>query len=159
MFHLSKLNQIKFSEKKEVIPENNAEINSAKKNANSLQMLSNTMNQELLNTENSTILPCNNDKDSDCKLNQNENQDLVEEDKVCLFLCLNLFLNLLTAFQGQNNSDTNHEIQPRRCTNCLITTTTAWRRNGEGHLLCNACGIYWRTNKVSVFISEVQFTF
>jgi uncharacterized protein YbaR (Trm112 family) len=35
------------------------------------------------------------------------------------------------------------------CANCRTTTTTAWRRNAEGQLVCNACGLYYRLHKVS----------
>jgi hypothetical protein len=34
-----------------------------------------------------------------------------------------------------------------RCTNCGTTKTTAWRRNAEGKLVCNACGLYYRLHK------------
>lgn len=35
------------------------------------------------------------------------------------------------------------------CTNCQTTTTTLWRRNGEGEPVCNACGLYMKLHGVS----------
>ena len=34
------------------------------------------------------------------------------------------------------------------CTNCGTSTTSTWRKDGEGRPLCNACGLYWRIHKV-----------
>ncbi|CCG28208.1 GATA-type domain-containing protein [Caenorhabditis elegans] len=34
------------------------------------------------------------------------------------------------------------------CVNCRTNTTTLWRRNGEGHPVCNACGLYFKLHKV-----------
>ncbi|KAI6234556.1 GATA-type domain-containing protein [Aphelenchoides fujianensis] len=35
------------------------------------------------------------------------------------------------------------------CSNCHTVKTTAWRRDAEGRLVCNACGLYYRLHKVS----------
>ena len=35
------------------------------------------------------------------------------------------------------------------CTNCQTSTTSTWRKDGEGRPLCNACGLYWRIHKVA----------
>jgi transcription elongation factor Elf1 len=43
------------------------------------------------------------------------------------------------------------EIDPSspRCANCETTKTTAWRRDQEGKLVCNACGLYFRLHKTN----------
>ncbi|KAL4225855.1 Trans-acting T-cell-specific transcription factor GATA-3 [Mactra antiquata] len=35
------------------------------------------------------------------------------------------------------------------CANCGTTTTTLWRRNGNGDPVCNACGLYYKLHNVS----------
>lgn len=41
---------------------------------------------------------------------------------------------------------------PRRvdlsCTNCGTQTTTIWRRNMRGEMVCNACGLYYKLHGV-----------
>lgn len=36
-----------------------------------------------------------------------------------------------------------------QCANCGTTTTTLWRRNGEGEPVCNACGLYFKLHQVN----------
>jgi GATA-binding protein len=43
--------------------------------------------------------------------------------------------------QGENSS-------PTTCTNCFTQTTPLWRRNPEGHPLCNACGLFLKLHGV-----------
>ncbi|KAH9203452.1 hypothetical protein DL95DRAFT_529643 [Leptodontidium sp. 2 PMI_412] len=37
---------------------------------------------------------------------------------------------------------------PTTCTNCFTQTTPLWRRNQEGHPLCNACGLFLKLHGV-----------
>ncbi|KZF20877.1 hypothetical protein L228DRAFT_240606 [Xylona heveae TC161] len=47
---------------------------------------------------------------------------------------------------GSKSGDQNG--QPTTCTNCLTQTTPLWRRNPEGHPLCNACGLFLKLHGV-----------
>lgn len=35
------------------------------------------------------------------------------------------------------------------CTNCGTMTTTIWRRNMKGEMVCNACGLYYKLHGVT----------
>ncbi|KAL3418809.1 GATA zinc finger [Phlyctema vagabunda] len=48
----------------------------------------------------------------------------------------------LAAAGGDNNGI------PTTCTNCFTQTTPLWRRNPEGHPLCNACGLFLKLHGV-----------
>jgi GATA-binding protein, other eukaryote len=47
---------------------------------------------------------------------------------------------------GLKNGDQNGV--PTTCTNCFTQTTPLWRRNPEGHPLCNACGLFLKLHGV-----------
>lgn len=48
---------------------------------------------------------------------------------------------------GGSRPDDNNGV-PTTCTNCFTQTTPLWRRNPEGHPLCNACGLFLKLHGV-----------
>ena len=48
---------------------------------------------------------------------------------------------------GGSKSGENNGV-PTTCTNCFTQTTPLWRRNPEGHPLCNACGLFLKLHGV-----------
>ncbi|XP_063240896.1 uncharacterized protein LOC134541403 [Bacillus rossius redtenbacheri] len=64
----------------------------------------------------------------------------------------------LPDFTGSNpwcslSSSKSGRLAARRvdlaCTNCGTMTTTIWRRNPEGEMVCNACGLYYKLHGVN----------
>lgn len=52
--------------------------------------------------------------------------------------------------QQQNKTPTNNQQQKdMTCTNCGTLTTTIWRRNLRGEMVCNACGLYFKLHGVN----------
>lgn len=57
------------------------------------------------------------------------------------------FYLTLKLFQDESNECSNSPSMSR-CANCNTTKTTAWRRDANGKLVCNACGLYFRLHRV-----------
>lgn len=51
--------------------------------------------------------------------------------------------------KGNNDNNQNPNQKDMSCTNCGTLTTTIWRRNVRGEMVCNACGLYFKLHGVN----------
>lgn len=54
-----------------------------------------------------------------------------------------------SSSKNANNNQQNQSQKDLSCTNCGTTTTTIWRRNMRGEMVCNACGLYFKLHGVN----------
>lgn len=58
--------------------------------------------------------------------------------------------NMKQETPTNNNKNSNTPTaKDMTCTNCGTTTTTIWRRNIKGEMVCNACGLYFKLHGVN----------
>lgn len=64
----------------------------------------------------------------------------------CIICMCKYFNHLLLFFYQQPSLAKRVDLA---CSNCGTRTTTIWRRNPLGEMVCNACGLYYKLHNVN----------